>query len=481
MNTISAVKADALRRLFTDGASIREAMRETGVGKHTALRYKRMVCHGDLPVMPPPNGGAGGAMGGDYCKQTPQSERMALWEKCCGPIPEGQRLGWKCPIHYCGYLEHMCLVEDRTAGWNKWRGLVDYDAVASLPVGGYFEFSRPATEELTNKLRACVAQRIRVPYAIRTSKDGATCRIYRIADGWTLGRRGEEANLLADSLAVEWNPKAVSPEERERRKIQYELEKQERCRQRIMRVFSRHIRLGAPSIWLGQFRLSEQDQTFLTLPRRRLCTEQGCVFPAQRGKTLCHRHEHFYDYKWSMEWRALGYADTHSTEETPVPLLSTMQGWELRYSAERTVFVHDAGTAKREKLSDDWWRENVEKYMATLPKSSAHIRVTRAVSPQYMPEDKTVNIQHTGAFVLWKGFGKKKIRKSQRKRPAGWHGNHPEQKPREKWGKREALDDVPMWAPQGRDSETQEFRDDEECEYTPLSLDSGQEQTEDFG
>ena len=55
------------------------------------------------------------------------------------------------------------------------------------------------------------------------------------------------------------------------------------------------------------------------------------------------------------------------------------------------------------------------------------------------------NHNATGAFILWKGFGKKKIRKAQRQRPAGWHGNHPEQKPIKV--SREALDDIPLWTP----------------------------------
>jgi hypothetical protein len=69
--------------------------------------------------------------------------------------------------------------------------------------------------------------------------------------------------------------------------------------------------------------------------------------------------------------------------------------------------------------------------------------VTKTVATA--PSTPVVNRQQTGAFVLWKGFGKKKIRKSQRNRPAGWHGNHPEQKPMKV--SRETLNDIPEWTP----------------------------------
>ena len=59
------------------------------------------------------------------------------------------------------------------------------------------------------------------------------------------------------------------------------------------------------------------------------------------------------------------------------------------------------------------------------------------------------NHNSTGAFILWKGFGKKKIRKSQRNRPAGWHGSHPKQKPIRV--SRETLDDIPIWSPEPKE------------------------------
>lgn len=161
-----------------------------------------------------------------------------------------------------------------------------------------------------------------------------------------------------------------------------------------------------------------------------------------------------------MEWRAVGYSDIYPTEDNPQPLLSSMQGWELDHSADRTNFDYKGQRDKGEKLSDDWWRENV----------------LQARTPQYAPEVSTGNVQHTGAFVLWKGFGKKKIRKSQRNRPAGWHGNHPEQKPVKRYS-RESLDELPIWEPPKRIEaqdentiESDEFLPDEEDRESAIAL-----------
>ncbi len=67
------------------------------------------------------------------------------------------------------------------------------------------------------------------------------------------------------------------------------------------------------------------------------------------------------------------------------------------------------------------------------------------------PGTPAANHNEKGGFVLWKGFGKRKVRKSQRNRPAGWHGNHPDQKPRDKFGKRESIADLPIWTPPAKE------------------------------
>ena len=194
--------------------------------------------------------------------------------------------------------------------------------------------------------------------------------------------------------------------------------------------------------------LSAADLEFLALPRRAKCSEKACPFPHADGSAKCRYHEHFFDFKWSMEWRALDRSDVYATDDIPIPLFTSMLGWEIPHSHEHTVFEHNGQRDRGRKLSDTWWREQV-------------IKAEEAAPP---------NSQHTGAFVLYKGFGKRKIRKVQRKRAqqAGWHGRHPEQKPRDSFS-RDTLEDVPMWAPRPQDAEDEQNEDAYlDAEFTPL-------------
>jgi len=118
--------------------------------------------------------------------------------------------------------------------------------------------------------------------------------------------------------------------------------------------------------------------------------------------------------------------------QKPVDPLRNTAEWGLLEMQRRILRAEDAARpipGKPNRLTT-----------ASVIKSDGEIVAT--VSPtQY---ERPVNHQSTGAFVLYKGFGKKKIRKVQRRRPQGWHGNHPEQKPHDKWGDRETLNDIDL-------------------------------------
>lgn len=268
----------------------------------------------------------------------------------------------------------------------------------------------------------------------------------------------DKTNLLRPKLAI-WGPLRFA-----------------RC---IEKGLERRSRLGPKSVWIGQFILNEFDQEFLALPRRSQCSEKACAFPAHKaGK--CRYHMNFFKFKWSMEWRAIDAADRFATQDNPHPVFTVMFGGEIAKSADRVIFEHDGGRDRGKKISDDYWREAVLKYEAPTRPS---IRVIPDIKPQYVKEESaTRNMQHTGAFVLWKGFGKKKIRKSQRNRPAGWHGNHPEQMPRKNFT-RDTLKDLPQWTP----SSSQEGRDHPDLfndeEFIPLAESEyfDQAETEAFG
>jgi hypothetical protein len=75
------------------------------------------------------------------CRYTPQAERKALWEKAWGVIPDGQTIGSKCHVKYCGDLEHMMLVDNKTFGHQKVKHLV-VQLEAKKP-GEYIEIPPP--------------------------------------------------------------------------------------------------------------------------------------------------------------------------------------------------------------------------------------------------------------------------------------------------------------------------------------------------
>lgn len=117
--------------------------------------------------------------------------------------------------------------------------------------------------------------------------------------------------------------------------------------------------------------------------------------------------------------------DLFSPDGVSAPKFHVGWMWQEHKEFTQAKFEYGGTVNKGNKLSDEYWKALME-----------------AVKPSIKPGD---NIQHTGAFILWKGFGKKKIRKSIRNRPAGWHGNHPEQKPIKH--DRETLDSIAQWTP----------------------------------
>lgn len=471
MNLIPQETFEVLKRLFKAGASIREAVKQTGVGRHTAMRYKRMYNGQSTPPLNSTPKGLGISPTEGLCHYMPQSERKALWVKLEGSIPEGKRLGSSCRLPYCGFLEHMCLVEDKTTGWINWRQRLGLNRLYEIPVGDFIEIESPPQDQV-GKLRTILCS-FNVPIAVRTSADRQTIKIYRVAEKWELGRMPKAAHDLAIRLPSPLGGVELPPEVKLERHMRAVALREERLRLRTARTFERQMRAGAPSIWLGQFRQTPDDVELLSRPRWSSCSVKGCPYP-HNGSDKCRYHGHFFDFKWSMEWRAIGYSDVHPTETTPIPLFSSMQAWELPRSAERTVFDHNGTRDKGRKLSEDYWREHVEKYQAQAAANAGkvHVRVIGEPKPQYAPEDKITNVQHTGAFVLWKGFGRKKIRKVQRKRAqqVGWHGNHPEQKPRDSFS-RDTLEDVPMWAPQSHEHSEVQNEDIYLDDYTPMFAD----------
>lgn len=190
------------------------------------------------------------------------------------------------------------------------------------------------------------------------------------------------------------------------------------------RCITRH-----PAIfWLGQ--LEGVSMHADAVPKSPHCKVKACVLPVNgNGQGLCHHHFHFFDRNIQRLRGSLDVADLFAADGQLYPHFHVGMMWQERADADRTRFEYKGRYEAGAKISEDYWQSAVAKAL-------------EGVRPKITIGE---NVQHTGAFNLWKGFGKKKIRKSQRNRPAGWHGNHPEQKPIKH--DRETLDDLPTWTP----------------------------------
>jgi len=223
------------------------------------------------------------------------------------------------------------------------------------------------------------------------------------------------------------------------------------------------------------------------------CNWKACPYPTG-GERECRYHAVFFNYPFSLTGRHISATDIYDSEdgERGRALLSILRPGELK-SSHRNVYTVATGKFIRESdpYTDAGWglriaRVNAELRMEELkrqrrsralsfprPKSIGQangLTVATVVMPDgclvrtiarprtgesmaaitgaLSPGTPIANHNEKGGFVLWKGFGKKKVRKSQRNRPAGWHGNHPAQKPIKV--SRETLDDVPIWTPEAK-------------------------------
>src|SRR6185437_2497440 len=88
---IDPERHSVLVSVLSRGGSVREAMREANVAKHTAHRYWRMNRGLEAPASRKTQS-LGDAVG--ICRYMPQPERLKVWESANGQLPEGKRLGW---------------------------------------------------------------------------------------------------------------------------------------------------------------------------------------------------------------------------------------------------------------------------------------------------------------------------------------------------------------------------------------------------
>lgn len=266
---------------------------------------------------------------------------------------------------------------------NHWHDWKQYtNKMHSLEVGEYAEFDIPCDLKL---FRTNIAARNAMScFSIRTAPNGKRVRIYKTGS-WD---DRESAEAFSSSLPVMWT--------------------------HIAERIGKHPPIyffGFLGGSLGSVMHRREAETLM-----RPCEVRACPFP-RNGSPLCHRHKHFFEYSCSMKGQ-IDRGDLFSEDRAKFPLFTTMQPWEITHSFERTKFWHRGTVDQGTLLSEEWWKANVE---------------------------RAINGQWSGPHGH-KGWGKKKIRKAQRMRPAGYHGSRPAQKPIKV--ERDTLDNVAQWTPQ---------------------------------
>lgn len=316
------------------------------------------------------------------CNSLLQPLRLKIWGKT---VPNGMRLGSTCDLPYCGNPEHFCLVENKNSKRESWTWLTKQ--LRDISLGQFVEVDIP---KVRNKLHMAVSMSVGglACFSLRTSADGKKIKIYKVGS-WENHEAAENFRKSLPVLFSSWG--AISD-----------------------RAFKHPV-----IFWFGMLggstgsTMHRQEAQSLIRP----CEVKGCPFP-RNGGPLCHRHEHFFDYVRSMRGQVDKW-DLFKGDDGRFPVFSTMQGWEISHSFERTKFFHRGSIDRGVLLSDKWWTTNVQ---------------------------IAIGGGHWSGPQGHKGWGKKKIRKAQRMRPAGYHGSRPSQKPLKV--ERETLDDIPMWAPE---------------------------------
>lgn len=158
------------------------------------------------------------------------------------------------------------------------------------------------------------------------------------------------------------------------------------------------------------------------------CKVKACIFPVNgNGKGLCHRHGHFFDYADSMSGE-LDVSDMFPREGQRYSTFWSGWMWEEANAFNNSRFEYRGARDPGRKTSDEWWKQHVYAGEQQLPKG----------------------IQY-GAAGFHHGHGPsksgiKRSHKAQHKAHVANFGNHPSQKPMEKF-ERETVADLPRWVP----------------------------------
>jgi hypothetical protein len=377
------------------------------------------------------------------CRYAAAPERRSLWEMLNGPVPAGMRVGQTCRVNQCGKLEHMVLVEDKTSGWKNWK---QYRTRAlSLEMGESADWLDYPNDEhsirnlITNLQGGATSMARFVVRCMPTGLQGI--RITRMGT-WFDGTSWDRPPLLISRALGVW----LRCDECKNFFLcpQTYWEERKYCSILCAGISRRSTVVRGSTFYMGFLAFSASNRSEFV--KRATCAEKGCVFPVS-AKGLCHRHANFGFYSAAMRGAKLERKDLFGEDGTShYPAISTLKAFEIEHSHENTIFVRQSAVDNKWKLTEEYLWEAAQKATAdNRADILRYVRVTKEKLRDYIPEQRVVNHQGRGTRGGHPG-SHKKVRKSQRKRPAGWHGSRPDHDVIKRWS-RQTIDEVATWTP----------------------------------
>lgn len=445
-NSLQVEQVQNIRRLLS-GMSIRSIERITGVHRDTVMRIK----HGTTAKSKREDG---------ICRATAQAKRIGLYGQ---PIPEDKRLGWTCAVPYCDNPDHFIICENLNHGRRNYKPV--RERLWNLTEDEFFDLpDEPKDEKNVLKFRTGLIAHNAPHFIVRSLPTGGI-RIIR-KGSWHDERKGFYAaypQLIPHAkgfmrLELSWEPEHVgdclrAPTPHTAYKMRFRVMGIDRtmrdktilpdvtCGDSLCyateHIFMRRRKYGRTAKYVndmagGRAFLGLLSGTCIPVERLNSCSIRGCVQPATQQSSLCRHHETFFEVE------GLGgvvdvndmFADDNGGDSTfTVGML-----WEDRYNWLNVKREGSTWKSSAERENDRWWHDNViakglEVEGVVTPKIRGSVLADVLARK---PEDKRLKLgvgAQTSLHGKMRNHSKKKIRKVQRNRPAGWHGGHGDHDP----------------------------------------------------
>jgi hypothetical protein len=455
MNTLTESVRNEVERYLSIGTSIRSVERILGVHRDTVMRIK----HGKTFR-------SKRAVG--ECRAISQPERMAIYGKA---VPGDMRLGWTCHVPYCANPDHFVLKENLNFGRRDYSDI--RKRLWECADGEYFDLiGESCYEKDVLKLRTGLA--VNSPhFIVRTLPDRSGLRIIRGGD-WYEPKKDILAKIPIlvpatsgfSRLNLLWEPETngdclLAPTPMTAYKMRFRsigIDRTARDRTKILdakcgnprcyakeHVFSRARRIGTgkrsndigTGFFLGfMWGTSKVEIPIQEVPR---CGVRSCAFPEHQQSGLCHTHLHWFYVEGLGD--AIDVRDMYADDNASTyPTLSVGMLYEDRYNWLNVRKEGYPGKSEAERTNDAWWHENVIK--AGLEVDGVITpKIRGSVLPDVLGRLKNITAEtlkpgvgaQTSGSLKMRHHDKKKIRKTQRKRPAGWKGSRGAHDPVGRW------------------------------------------------